>query len=265
MIRLFDRLIGRALERGPVSTSRSDEPGIAVVETDSSPTSEPTPDPADTVEVGPDRHQSVPTTPVAARPEPIGPDRAAHHVKTTEEERVFEHEIPDVRPRPAERVNETAANPISEPAAEPAAGPPSRADRLDAVGEPRAAPIDGRSTTPGLPPPATTAPAWKGPSPSTGVAARRHEPAPAQPVRRHTAPPTESPRPTPAVPIQGPAIASSSPPVEENTEVNVTIGRIEVSTPGPQQPAPPAARVPPPPPVHLTLSDYMARRNPHEQ
>jgi hypothetical protein len=53
-------------------------------------------------------------------------------------------------------------------------------------------------------------------------------------------------------------------PIDEPSQVSVTIGRIEVVTPAPQQPAAPPAPTPADP-VHLTLSDYMARRRPYEQ
>ena len=69
----------------------------------------------------------------------------------------------------------------------------------------------------------------------------------------------------PELPIEESRSADTSPPGDVLPDVTVTIGRIDVTTPPPVQPATPAPPASPLPPAHMSLSDYMARKRPYEQ
>ena len=263
MSHLLDRLISRAVASAPRPMEPAPEPGLIEIEA------------VQNAEVNP----TVPNS--TALPEP-GPMRSAEALNLTGSDPTGDVTVPIAAKAPAATARDDASDPwsdavpkhldptvgVSEPAIAPVAKPPTEGDDQDTIARPIRVTFEPESVSarsePGVPR-AELAISATDPHPaaqSGDTTGFRDEPDPARRLRRHT--PTLVEPETAIRPDPGRSRSRHlDAPIDQPTQVTVTIGRIEVLGPTPKEPV-----APPPPPadsVHLTLGEYMARRRPGEQ
>lgn len=282
MSRLFDRLIRRAVDRAPLSALRADEFGTSEIETESQ--AEVQSMTAGFADTG--QHSLEPLTDMKAPtpdkfspgdPDPVTPDPRPTTARKSGSRFEPLHtagqlEETGAKDTPARTFPEPASEPrVEQPVLEPASEPreeqpvPDLPVQVTVVN--RGSPFRSKQTVSRSKPPMTEPPevAVERPPASKGAAGQRREPTTAQPLRRRTPPSPGSELSIPATSVESSRSIHADTPAHEPAEVRVTIGRIEVLAPPPHQPVSPTAPSPPAQPVHLTLSDYIGRKRPHER
>jgi len=255
---LFDRLIHRAVDRAPFATGHLDEFGISEIDTAAqTATHTARPSPADAIE---QPSKSAPDLLDAAFGEapvinadadtahPQAGQTRVDHSTTTQQGNVLANAV-------TERPSEPEKDRTSE---KPSQGIVVARDPERGANQPLTRPVPQATER--------TSVEVDRPEPLEVSADRRPELAKAQPRPRssHRVAVTD-PGSAPKHSSQDTRRGDTQTPADQPTEVNVTIGRVEVLAPPPSQPTFLPSRSQPASSVHLTLTDYMARKKPHEQ